>query len=109
NVPVMLVDNSWDALVKARLADIPVFYGELLSEETEFELEFNRYNTLLAATPNPAYNALICEKFGYEYGTERVFRISLDDTEVPARRKISTSVQGQTFVSVHMTLSDIWE
>ncbi|MCC6598993.1 MAG: sodium:proton antiporter [Alphaproteobacteria bacterium] len=107
-VPVMLVDNDWSTLGKARLADIPVYYGELLSDETEFALEFSKYNTLLAATPNPAYNALICEKFGYEYGTERVFRISPDNTEMSERRKISTAIQGKSFISTETTLHKIW-
>lgn len=107
NVPVMLIDNDWNALGKARLADIPVYYGELLSEETEFALEFNKYNTLIAATPNPAYNALICEKFGYDYGTERMFTIQPDKNEMAARRQISNHVRGRPFVSREFTLADI--
>lgn len=108
NVPVMLVDNNWMSLGKARLANLAVYYGELLSEETEFALEFNKYDTLIAATPNPAYNALLCEKFGYEYGTERVFRLSPDDSDVSVRRKISTNVRGRPFVSRETTLHTIW-
>lgn len=107
NVPVMLVDSDWLALSKARLADIPVYYGELLSEETEFALEFNKYNTLIAATPNPAYNALICEKFGHDYGKERTFRIDPEDGELSARRQISTAMQGRAFVSKALTLSSL--
>jgi len=109
NIPVMLIDNDWSALGKARLADIPVYYGELLSEETEFALEFNKYNTLIAATANPAYNALICEKFGYEYGTERMFRVNPDNTEISARRRISSYVQGRTLKSNNFTLADLTE
>ncbi|MAS87273.1 MAG: hypothetical protein CMH30_04765 [Micavibrio sp.] len=108
NVPVMLVDNNWTALGKARLADIPVFYGELLSEETELTLEFNKYNIVLAFTPNPAYNALVCEKFGYEFGMERVFRISPDDSDMPERRKISHTVQGLPFLTNKTTLYSLW-
>jgi hypothetical protein len=109
NVPVMIIDNDWGALGKARLADIPVYYGELLSEETEFALEFNKYNTLIAATPNPAYNALICEKFGYEYGTERMFSINPDNSEMSSRRKIASTVQGRPLVSKDFTLGSVWE
>lgn len=107
-VPVMMVDSNWNALGKARLADIPVYYGELLSEETEFALEFTKYDTLLAATPNPAYNALLCEKFGYEYGTERVFRMNHESGEMSERRKISNMVQGLHFVNSETTLNLLW-
>lgn len=109
NVPVMVVDNSWHSLGKARLADIPVYYGELLSEETEFALEFNKYNTLIAATYSPAYNALLCETFGYEYGTERVFRINPGDTERSERRKIANILQGRVLTQAELTLHNIKE
>lgn len=108
-VPIMLVDNNWQSLGQARLADIPVYYGELLSEETEFALEFNTYDTVLAATPNPAYNALLCEKFGYEYGTERVFRLNTDMLERSERRKISNMVHGRLFISDETTLNMLSE
>jgi hypothetical protein len=91
----MLVDDDRASLGKARLSDIPVYYGELLSEEAEFTLEFSQYDTLIAATPNPAYNALLCEKFGYEYGMERVFRIAPDDGDMAKRRQMSSSVYGR--------------
>jgi len=110
NVPVMLVDDDWNALAKARLADIPVYYGELLSEETEFVLEFNKYNTLIAATPNSAYNALVLEKFGYEYGRERVFHVNnTDDSALAEHRKISTEIQGRPFVGKNVTLFSLSE
>jgi hypothetical protein len=109
NIPVMLIDNDWHQLGQARLADIPVYYGELLSEETEFALEFNKYNTLIAATPNPAYNALICEKFGYEFGTERMFRISTHDNDLSSRRRFSETVQGKPIVSDEFNLGFIWQ
>lgn len=108
NVPVILIDNDWNALSKARLADIPVYYGELLSEETEFSLELGNYNSLIAATPNPAYNALICEQFGSEFGRERTFRIDPDNVEQSSRQKISEAVQGQSLISDDFTLGDIW-
>lgn len=106
NVPVMIIDNDWSALGKARLADIPVYYGELLSEETEFALEFNIYNTLIAATTNPAYNALVCEKFGYEYGTERMFNVNIAKTDIASRHKIASHVQARPLVSKEFTLDD---
>lgn len=108
-VPVMLVDNNWATLRKARLADVPVFYGELLSEETEYALEFNKYDTLIAATPSPAYNALLCEKFGYEYGKERVYRINPDTSDKSDRRKIANDIQGREFLNGQTTLNSLWE
>lgn len=109
NVPIMIVDNDWSSLKRARLADLPVYYGELLSEETEFTLEFNRYNTLIAAMPNAAYNALLCEKFGYDYGKERVFRVNADEGDISERRRIATAMQGRRIVADSVTLDTFME
>lgn len=101
---VMMVDNDWATLGRARLANIPVYYGELLSEETEFALEFSKYDTLIAATPNPAYNALLCEKFSHEYGAERVFHVAPDDSDMAKHRQIASSMHGRPLASRDMTL-----
>lgn len=93
---VMIVDRVWHRLRDARLADLPIYYGEILSEETEHYLEFNKYNTLLAATDNPAYNALICSKYAHEMGRERVFQISADDEDDHERQQIADTVRGRT-------------
>lgn len=107
-VPVLVADNNWHALAPARLADLPVYYGELLSEETEFELSFNTYNTVLAATHNPAYNALVCEKFGYDFDKERVYRLSPDDSDVAQRRKMSGHIPGRVFMDKSVTLQSLY-
>jgi|TARA_R110002126_G_scaffold13118_1_gene56192 NhaP-type Na+/H+ or K+/H+ antiporter/Trk K+ transport system NAD-binding subunit len=106
-VPVLIVDNNWGSLSKAKLAEIPVYHGELLSEETEFSLDFTAYNTLIAATANPAYNALLCENLGYEFGSERVFSVAPAEDEKAEHRKISHHVQGQAFVREGLTLESL--
>lgn len=107
-VPVIIIDNNWSSLSKAKLADIPVYHGELLSDETEFTLDFTAYNTLIAATPNPAYNALICENLAHEFGSERVFSIMPAEDSKSERRKISHSVQGQPFINNQITLERLY-
>ncbi len=69
-VPVMIADTSWHRLRQARLAGIKVYYGEILSEAAEQELELNEYGTLFAATDNDAYNSLVCSRFAAELGRQ---------------------------------------
>ena len=109
DVPVMIVDTKWPVLSKARLANIPVHYGELLSEETEHSLEFNAYTTLLAAHYNKAYSALACYNFSHEFGQERVFFVNIEDKEVPESQQITQSILGEVWVDNGLTLSSLWE
>lgn len=88
-VPVLIADRNWHRISAARFNEIPVWYGELLSEAAEHSIDFGRYGALVAATENDAYNALACTDLGPEMGRDRVFQIgrheeSEDDRHMPA-------------------------
>ncbi|MAW85857.1 MAG: sodium:proton exchanger [Phyllobacteriaceae bacterium] len=74
-VPVLIADTEWDRIREARLADIPVYFGEVLSEDAHHSLALNRYQNIIAATPNDAYNTLVCTDLGPEVGRSHVFQI----------------------------------
>lgn len=80
--PVIIVDSSWEDLEPAREAGIPFYHGDMLSEQTEYNLDTIPYDYLIAATDYDSYNALICTTFMPEYGRTNVFRVSpYTDTE----------------------------
>jgi NhaP-type Na+/H+ or K+/H+ antiporter len=74
-LPVLIADTNWNHLVPARLGDIEVYYGEILGEATEHNLDFSRYAALIAATDNDAYNALVCTDLGPEIGRSNVYQV----------------------------------
>ncbi len=102
---VMITDRSFHALKPVRMADIPSYYGETLSEETEFNLEMGQYNKLLAATDNSAYNALVCAHFAHEFGRECVFQISAREEDDHESKQITETMRGRVFATDHM---DFW-
>lgn len=75
NIPVLLSDTSWKRLLPARMQNIPTHYGEILSERTEEVLELAHITTLVAVTPNEAYNTLVCSRFAPELGHNNVREI----------------------------------
>jgi NhaP-type Na+/H+ or K+/H+ antiporter len=93
-IPVMVVDRSWHRLRAARLAGVKVFYGEILSEAAEQEIEINDYGQLLAATDNDAYNALICSRFATELGRHCVFQLPDVSAEEPDPKRLPRTVRG---------------
>ena len=84
-VPVMLADNSWHRLRAARLAGVPVYFGELLSEHAETSLELGEMGSLLAVTSNDAYNSLVCANYAPELGRQRVYQLAAGDVAEPRR------------------------
>ncbi|MCB8837905.1 sodium:proton antiporter [Aurantimonas sp. VKM B-3413] len=74
-VPVLIADSNWSRVSEARLAEVDVWFGEILSEAAHHGLNLSRFDHLVAATDNDAYNALICTDFGAEIGRTEVFQI----------------------------------
>ena len=93
----MIADKNWHALRGARLSDVPIYYGEILSEETEYHVEVARYNAIAAVTNNPAYNALICNMFVHEFGRDKVYQFLPHEEDEHQRRQISETIRGRTF------------
>ena len=107
NVEVLIADKNWHALKEARLADIEVYYGEILSEETEYHMELARYNAILAVSNNPAYNALICNIFIHEFGRDMVYQFLPHEEDEHERRQIAHTIRGRTFGRPEMDYWDI--
>lgn len=107
-VNVLLVDTSWHRLREARLAGIPVYYGELLSENAEQSLELHDVGTLLALTSNDAYNALVCTAFANELGRNKIYQLPIYSADEDDPRALARTVRGQVAFSEHAVYEDLW-
>ncbi|WP_082631348.1 cation:proton antiporter [Gracilibacillus massiliensis] len=74
-IPTVVVDSSWDRLNRARKEGVQHNHCEILSEQTEYTMDFTPYDYLLAATEYDSYNALVCSTFLPEFGRKNVFRL----------------------------------
>lgn len=107
-VDVLLADNAWHRLRAAREKGLGTWYGEVLSEKAEEELELEGVEMLLAASSNDAYNALVCSAFGPDLGLHKVFQLPMlagdDDPQAvsEARRGFPAFKGAQQF-------EDLWE
>ncbi|MFP4496046.1 MAG: cation:proton antiporter [Halochromatium sp.] len=106
-VPVIVVDNAWHRLRSARLAGVPVYFGELLSEHAEYALELGAYGTLLAASNNDSYNALVCAHFAPGLGTQKVFQLANSETDTTAARRPAPAARGRTAFSREVQYEDL--
>ena len=109
-VPVMIVDRSADALRQARLAGLPTTRIEILSAIGEEVVDFRDYEHLLAATPDDAYNALVCTRFAPELGRERVYQVAPDEST--GRHAAAREWRGKIAIGTdmaHQRLSDLMQ
>jgi len=109
-VPVLMLDRSAVALKAARLAGLQTMRVEVLSVLGEEVVDLRDYEHLLAATPDDAYNALVCTRFASEFGRERVFQIAPDESS--GRNAASREWRGKIAIGadmVHQRLSDLMQ
>lgn len=104
-IPVLLADSSWHRLRSARLAGVPVFFGEMLSEHAETALELGEMGSLLATSSNDAYNALVCAHFAPELGRQKVFQLATG--EVAERKRPGPSARGVTAFGEAVQFEDL--
>jgi NhaP-type Na+/H+ or K+/H+ antiporter len=105
DVPVIVADNAWHRLRGARLAGVPVYFGELLSEQAEHDLELGAYGNLFAVTNNDAYNALVCAHFAPELGRQKVYQLATDEVAEP--RRPSPAARGRIALSDDVQYEDL--
>lgn len=105
--PVMVVDPSWQALSAARREGLPFYHGEILNEATEHNLDLTPYQTLVAATDNEAYNALVCNEFAHEIGRDSVYQLGeqADDDH----RALPESLRGRALFESGFGVSELLE
>lgn len=105
-VPVTITDANWNHLSEARLANIPVHFGDALSEHAHHHLNLSRFSTIIATTDNDAYNALVCTDFGPEIGRSNVFQIGTNK-EQSERRTLNFTLGGRALMEPGMTFREL--
>lgn len=98
-INVLVADTNWRRLRGARLEGHATFYGEVLSENADMRLDHSAFNHIIAATPNDAYNALVCIEFAPELGRHRVFQVSGGDKDDGDGDSIAFTSRGRTLSS----------
>jgi NhaP-type Na+/H+ or K+/H+ antiporter len=107
-VNVLLSDSNWHNLRPARLAGIPVFYGDILSEFAEESVELVHIRTVLAATRNDAYNALVCMAIAPEIGQTRVLQLALGGDAEEDPRAIARPRRGDVAFDNDADYEKLW-
>ncbi|MCB2085579.1 MAG: sodium:proton antiporter [Sphingomonadaceae bacterium] len=107
-VPVTIVDQSWQRLAAARREGLPTYHGEILNEATEHNLDMAPFQTLVAATDNEAYNALVCNEFAHEIGRDSVYQLG-ESTDETDRHAMPPSIRGRALFESGFGVSDVNE
>lgn len=105
--PVMIIDSSWQKLRHARNNGVPFYHGEMLSEQTEYNLNTIPYDYLITASESHSYNALVCTTFMPEYGRTNVFKVSPFSQDENSLADTVDQVGGQVLFRKNISMIDL--
>ncbi len=94
DVDVMVADGAYARLRPFRMDGVQVFYGEVLSEEAEEELETLHLSHILCATSNDFYNALVCKAWGARFGHHRALQLATHQESDDESKRMTLQQRG---------------
>jgi hypothetical protein len=80
-ISVLVTDSNLGHLRHARAAGLPIFYGDILSEAAENQVEFIGFSTIIAASDNDSYNTLVATDLAPEFGRDKVWQLPRHKSE----------------------------
>lgn len=106
-IPVLIAETSWHKLRFARLSGIPVYYGQVLSEEAEERLDLSEMGYVIAVSDNDAFNALVCSRFAHELGRNRVFQLPIINSTEKDSRDLHPTLAGTQLFTPEQTYEEL--
>ncbi|NND65370.1 MAG: sodium:proton antiporter [Gammaproteobacteria bacterium] len=107
-VDVLLADSSWHNLRAARVAGVPVFYGDILSSFAEESVETGQIGLVLSATSNDAYNALVCTSLAPEIGRSHTFQLPMGAAAEDDPRGVARARRGTIAFNTDALFEKLW-
>lgn len=100
---VRLVDTNWENVQQAQLQGLDIYYGNILSELTENNLDLSGVGHLLALTSNDEANALACLHLQDEFGSSEVYQLPPKSLNRAKSKSVSRARLGRLFPKAHIT------
>ncbi|GEA07281.1 sodium/hydrogen exchanger [Alteromonas sp. KUL42] len=86
---VTISDTNWDAIREARMADIPVYFGNPMSDHAARHLEMSTFGTVLIMSPYKQLNPLIAYHFEYTLGKDKVWALTNNEQSTRPSHRVS--------------------
>jgi NhaP-type Na+/H+ or K+/H+ antiporter len=90
NIKVLLADNNWDSIRKARMENIPVYFGNPASEHATNYMNLSGIGRVLVMSPYRQLNPLVTFHFQDLLGIDKVYGLHNPDSG-SARHQLSES------------------
>ena len=101
---VMLADDDWDGIRRARMEGLSTFFGNPASPHAERHLDLTGIGRLLAVSTHRERNSLACVHYRQEFGRDKVYRLrNLTPQENTDRAALSGTLLAPPLFDEEMT------
>ena len=101
---VLLADDDWDGISRARMAGLATFFGNPTSQHAAMHLDLTGIGRLLAMSNRRELNSLACLHYRQEFGRERVYRLRvLAPEDASDRASFAGSLRAKALFNGDMT------
>ncbi len=73
---VVVADSSWENISRARMAGVPTYFGNPVSEHAERRLDLTGIGQLFAVSQRGELNALACLRYAHDFGRNAVYSLA---------------------------------
>jgi len=93
---VLMVDANWANISAARMANVPTFYANILSQYAMDEIELNGIGRLMALTSDDQFNSLSALQFANVFGRAESYQLPpLESEEKKGRGTVSQHLRAR--------------
>ncbi len=103
DIPVLIADDDWPGISQCRMAGIPTYFGNPVSEHAEAALSFSSMRWLLAMSTRIEMNSLACMRYRGDFGKNNVLRMRLLGTGEAPRKSHAKALQTQALFARGIT------
>lgn len=104
---ITLADSNWSNINNARSLDVDTYYGNVLGENANEELNLDGIGKLMTLTPNDEVNSLAVIRYSSVFGSSEVFQLA-PSSQLPSKdREMPDSLSGRFIFSEDLTYQTI--
>jgi len=89
DITVTVADTNWDAIREARMADIPVYFGNPMSDHAARHLDIATFGSVLIMSPYKQLNPLVAYHFEYTLGKDKVWALTNNEQSTRPSHQVS--------------------
>ncbi len=92
---VVVVDHDWRDISRVRMAGLPIFYANILSEYALDQIDMGGIGRLMALTSNDEVNSLAVLHFEHIFGRSEVYQLPSEASQDDRRDEVSRHLRGR--------------